>query len=92
MPAEGWCIDPFGHHQARWFSDGSPTALVRDGGVEAHDPPPNIPVLGELQRLPEAGPSGGRDLRRADDAETEAFDPVAMKDRASEAIDSAPTL
>jgi hypothetical protein len=36
--AEGWYKDPTGHHSERWFSDGTPTALVRDGQVEAHDP------------------------------------------------------
>lgn len=87
MNAEGWLVDPFGHHEARWFSDGTPTPLVRDGGVEGHDPPPDTPFTGELQLLPEAAPSDGRDLKRADDAETEAFDPAKMQDAASEAID-----
>jgi hypothetical protein len=87
MNAEGWYIDPFGHHEARWFSDGIPTALVRDGGAESQDQPPNTPITGELERLPEAPPSGGRDLKRADAAETEVFDPAAMKDAASKAID-----
>jgi hypothetical protein len=49
-------------------------------------------VTGDLERLPEAPPSGGRDLKRADDAETEVFDPCAMEDSASEAIDSATGL
>jgi hypothetical protein len=38
--AQNWCPDPFGLHEARWFSNGIPTALVRDAGVEAQDPPP----------------------------------------------------
>ena len=38
--AQNWCIDPYGLHEARWFSQGNPTALVRDDGVEAQDPPP----------------------------------------------------
>jgi hypothetical protein len=38
--AQNWCPDPFGQHEARWFSNGIPTALVRDRGVEAQDPPP----------------------------------------------------
>ena len=29
MSAEGWHEDPFAVHEARWFSDGRPTALVR---------------------------------------------------------------
>jgi hypothetical protein len=37
---EGWYVDPFGVHAARWFSDGTPTALVRDqGGIESRDDP-----------------------------------------------------
>jgi len=39
MP-QGWFADPFQRHDARWFSDGRPTALVRDGAVESSDPPP----------------------------------------------------
>ena len=38
--AQNWCLDPFGYHEERWFSRGMPTALVRDHGVEAQDPPP----------------------------------------------------
>jgi hypothetical protein len=38
---EGWCSDPFGRHEARWMSDGTPTKLVRDGGVESTDEPPD---------------------------------------------------
>lgn len=37
---EGWCADPFGRHEARWISNGSPTNLVRDRGVESRDEPP----------------------------------------------------
>ena len=56
--AQNWCLDPFGPHEARWFSDGIPTALVRDGGCEAHDPPPDRrgPPLGS--RLPDPPPLG----------------------------------
>ena len=39
--AQNWCLDPFGNHQERWFSSGTPTALVRDHGVESQDPPPD---------------------------------------------------
>jgi hypothetical protein len=34
---EGWEPDPFGHHEARYFVDGQPTKLVRDGSVEGFD-------------------------------------------------------
>jgi hypothetical protein len=47
--AEGWCVDPYRRHELRWFSAGTPTALVRDNGVDGHDappagPPPTAPV------------------------------------------------
>jgi hypothetical protein len=38
---EGWCSDPYGRHEARWLSDGHPTKLVRDAGVESYDDPPD---------------------------------------------------
>jgi hypothetical protein len=38
---QGWCADPFGLHQARYFSAGRATKLVRDGGVESYDEPPS---------------------------------------------------
>jgi len=38
---EGWVTDPFGLHEARWMSDGTPTTLVRDGDVESYDEPPD---------------------------------------------------
>ena len=31
---EGWYTDPYGRHEARWMSAGTPTRLVRDGEVE----------------------------------------------------------
>lgn len=49
MRAEGWYRDPYDRHEARWFSDGSPTSLVRDGGVEAHDAPPADAYSGQLE-------------------------------------------
>ena len=42
MNAQGWYLDPYHRHQDRWFSDGQPTALVRDGRSEASDPPPDM--------------------------------------------------
>ena len=38
---EGWHADPFGRHEARWMSDGTPTPLVRDGEVESMEAPPD---------------------------------------------------
>ena len=40
MPVQGWCPDPYGRHDDRWFSDGKPTSLVRDQGTESYDEPP----------------------------------------------------
>jgi hypothetical protein len=42
--AQNWCPDPFGMHEARWFSNGTPTSLVRDGGIESQDAPPRLLV------------------------------------------------
>jgi hypothetical protein len=55
---QGWCTDPFGRHEARWFSGGDPTALVRDGGIESTDPPP----AGRLPRTPKPVTAGEGDL------------------------------
>lgn len=69
---EGWFTDPFGRHEARWLSDGTPTSLVRDGDVEGHDDPPDEPP----SRVPERiAPPGGPDTTlRADEAERD-YDP-----------------
>ncbi len=53
--AQNWCPDPFGLHEARWFSNGIPTALVRDAGVEAQDPPP-VSVFDRRYELPSIEP------------------------------------
>lgn len=37
---QGWYEDPFRLHDARYFSAGRPTRLVRDGNVESYDEPP----------------------------------------------------
>jgi hypothetical protein len=77
---EGWYVDPYGVHEARWISAGRPTALVRDAGVEALDPPPSVPFKGPLQELRDSDAAGGDDLLRADSAEAETFDPAASED------------
>src|SRR5215469_6536530 len=51
---QGWFIDPFGAHQARYFSGGSPTRLVRDGEVESYDEPPSGASAVGFGRLTEA--------------------------------------
>ncbi len=67
MHAEGWYVDPFGQHDARWFSDGHPTDLVRDGKVESRDAPPNVIVDGPLEPIVSTARSGPDDLKRVDD-------------------------
>jgi hypothetical protein len=65
MAAEGWYHDPYGVHECRWFSNGSPTLLVRDGNEESHDPPPHGEVPEPLVPVESADQSAG-DLLRAD--------------------------
>jgi hypothetical protein len=67
--AEGWYRDPYGIHQDRWFSAGTPTSLVRDQGTEGHDDPPDYPPPGPPAEIPDTGRFAGDDLRRADEAE-----------------------
>jgi hypothetical protein len=68
MKAEGWYRDPYGLHDDRWFSDGRPSRLVRDGGVESYDDPPSENPPAELVRVAEA-PAYSGDTKRADAAE-----------------------
>jgi hypothetical protein len=69
MKVEGWYVDPFGAHEARWFSDGVPTILVRDGGEESHDEPPGMTYEGSLRPIEGGGDGNADDLRRAESAE-----------------------
>jgi len=62
---EGWYTDPFGRHEARWMSDGKPTKLVRDDGVEAYDDPPDEPPSQSPTRIEVEVAAGADDLRRA---------------------------
>lgn len=64
---EGWCTDPYGLHEARWISAGSPTKLVRDGAVEAYEPVPATPPRLPATPLGISGaPAFGHDLLRSD--------------------------
>jgi hypothetical protein len=87
MNEEGWFIDPYGRHDARWMSVGTPTALVRDGSVESSDEPPDAPFPRPLQPVEQIHPHDGSDLKRADDAEAVDFDPTTLTQAASDAID-----
>jgi len=43
----GWHRDPFGIHEDRYLSvGGMPTKLVRDGGRESYDQPPDATLPG----------------------------------------------
>jgi len=68
--AQGWYRDPFGRHEDRYFSVGTPTKLVRDHAVESYDPPPADQPM-PLALAPVAWAADPRrrdhDLRRADD-------------------------
>ncbi|WP_426512942.1 hypothetical protein ACPPVO_21225 [Dactylosporangium sp. McL0621] len=66
MRAEGWYRDPFESHDDRWFSDGRPTALVRDGGLDSYDAPPAQDWSGPLAPVASVEPANGDDLKRAD--------------------------
>jgi len=48
---QGWYTDPYERHEARWMSEGKPTALVRDGDIEGNDPPPDEPFKVEPVRI-----------------------------------------
>jgi hypothetical protein len=69
VEAEGWYQDPYGTHQERWISAGTPTALVRDDDVEGHDPPPAgvTPTSPFVPAVAHGPDPGADDLRRADD-------------------------
>jgi hypothetical protein len=66
VKAQGWYRDPYRVHEDRYFSDGHPTKLVRDGGAESYDPPPPGPPEAELVEVPSSNPPDASDLRRAD--------------------------
>ncbi len=69
---EGWFTDPYGRHEARWMSAGEPTALIRDGGTEGNDPPPDEPRSFAAEPVEvESTRRGGEELRRIDDGTVE---------------------
>jgi hypothetical protein len=70
---EGWYTDPYARHEARWLSQGKPTRLVRDGGVEGSDPVDDEPFTVDPVRIESSVARDGSDLRRADDAERDAL-------------------
>ena len=87
VAAEGWYRDPYGIHQDRWFSAGTPTALVRDRGVEGRDEPPGYPPPGPPVEIPGFDEFPADDLRRADEKEANGppYDPEREPEQASDA-------
>ena len=67
--AEGWCTDPFGRHEARWMSNGEPTKLVRDAGVDSFDAPPEEAPRQAAVKIEHPESARANDLRRADSAQ-----------------------
>ena len=90
--AEGWYRDPYGIHQDRWFSAGTPTALVRDQGVEGRDDPPGYPPPGPPAEIPEHDRFPADDLRRADEEEATGgqYDQETAFEQASDAAVAGP--
>lgn len=84
----GWFQDPYHQHELRYFSEGSPTKLVRDAGLESFDLPPDTPMPEAPVPAPHTDQfSVSTDMRRADDAEREApFDRRAACQQATSAI------
>ena len=67
MREQGWYRDPYRLHTDRWYSDGRPSRLVRDGTVEAYEEPPPVDPPGAPERIPE-GAGDSSDVKRADAA------------------------
>jgi Protein of unknown function (DUF2510) len=56
---QGWQADPYGLHEQRWFSEGMPTRLIRNGGVTGQGPiPEGRPSLDVERQLPAAEQTG----------------------------------
>ena len=82
---EGWFTDPFLLHEERWLSNGRPTKLVKDGGVESFDPPPDRPPTETPTRIePDPDATEGSDMQRADGAGS--VDPSAYALGAMDAV------
>lgn len=79
---EGWFTDPFGRHELRWLSTGTPTKLVRDGDVESYDEPPDEEPTTVPERFePEVAANGGADMIRAGDPTSGGEDLASLNQR-----------
>jgi hypothetical protein len=76
MDEEGWYSDPYAVHEHRWFSDGTPTALVRDHGTTSKDPPPETPYVEEPRLIEPTVSLANHDLQRSDEAQRPPIDGV----------------
>jgi len=73
---QGWYGDPYQLHEDRYFSAGEPTKLVRDGGIESYDAPPEGPMPeGRLSPAVAAAPGGPDDVRRVGGGGAEPYCP-----------------
>lgn len=80
---QGWCTDPYARHEARWFSQGVPRGLVRDGRKESQDlPPQGSPTVASSKIDVDTSSSFGSDLVRADDVTHSPYDPKEIKQAA----------
>jgi hypothetical protein len=83
---EGWFTDPFGRHEARWLSDGTPTKLVRDGELESYDDPPDEePSVVPVRIDAHVAPDGGADLIRAGDPDSRPINMESLSRQMNEA-------
>ena len=84
---EGWFTDPYAVHEARWLSAGRATKLVRDGGVESYDDPPDGPFVAEPVRIEEEPvATGGSDLVRTGEGAIARYDEGEAVGEALDAI------
>lgn len=63
---EGWYRDPYATHGQRWVSQGRPTSLVSDRGVEGQDEPPDRTPSRPFVPATSDESSFGRGMVRAD--------------------------
>jgi hypothetical protein len=59
---------PYGRLEARWLSQGKPTKLVRDKGVESFDEPPDEAPTQVPEEIEQLVQDDGADVFRAEDA------------------------
>jgi hypothetical protein len=92
LPAQGWYRDPYAVHEDRYFSEGTPTKLVRDDGQESFDPPPDLPLPKDQlvpAELPGDEMADGADLHRADEASSgQPYDASAARRAALDVFDA----